>query len=123
MLDDFLPIHNLHIISFDSGLYTVLFFCQWQSFLRHCKKIFGLFCTTFKEKNRYFSCIFIVKTEKFSRRFAVHLFIYILFKFSVQKSFFEGTKKFFCAKSFLGLFVHVQRWLVQQKHWVYISLM
>jgi len=32
-----------------------------------------------------------------------------------KNTFFEGTKKFFCAKKFLGLFVHVQRWLVQKK--------
>jgi len=32
-----------------------------------------------------------------------------------KNTFFEGTKKNFCAKKFLGLFVHVQRWLVQKK--------
>jgi len=32
-----------------------------------------------------------------------------------KNTFFEGTKKIFCAKKFLGLFVHVQRWLVQKK--------
>jgi len=33
-----------------------------------------------------------------------------------KNTFFEGTKKFFCTKFFLGLFVHVQRWLVQKKN-------
>jgi len=34
----------------------------------------------------------------------------------LKKNLFEGTKKIFCAKNFLGLFVHVQRWLVQKKN-------
>jgi len=33
-----------------------------------------------------------------------------------KNTFFENTKKIFCAKIFLGLFVHVQRWLVQKKN-------
>jgi len=59
-------------------------FCNLQSFLGSCKKIFGLFCTTYKEKNRYFSCIFILKTKKFSRREfrgasrCIYLFTYYL---------------------------------------------
>jgi len=30
--------------------------------------------------------------------------------------FLKVQKKIFCAKKFLGLFVHVQRWLVQKKN-------
>jgi len=33
-----------------------------------------------------------------------------------KNTIFEGTKKFSLQKKFLGLFVHVQRWLVQKNN-------
>jgi len=38
-----------------------------------------------------------------------------------KNTFFEDTKKIFFAKNFLGLFVHVQRWLVQKKTLITIN--
>jgi len=65
------------------------------------------------------------KIEHFSRflgqnTYFKHVFGHfkpILYGVYMQKNtFFEGTKKIFCAKKFLGLFVHVQRWLVQKNN-------
>jgi len=59
---------------------------------RLIQKTFWTFLHNVQRKNRYFSCISILKTEKFPRRFSPHRFIYILFKFSVlnvQNRFFR----------------------------------
>jgi len=53
-------------------------FCQWQSFLGHCKKNFGLFCTTYKKIDTFhaFSYLKLKNFRSASRR--IYLFTYYL---------------------------------------------
>jgi len=71
--------YNIH----PSRLMASVFFFAICKVFRLIQKIFWTFLYNVQRKNLYFSCIFILKSEKVLRRFAPHQFIYILFKFSV----------------------------------------
>jgi len=108
-----------------SPIFHAVFFAICKVFKAHTKK-FGLFCTTYKEKNRYFSCIFILKTafwrfkiaeilsstykiEHFSRFLGQNTYFNMFlvdilnryFKgfYMPKNTFFEDTKKFSVQKN------------------------